>query len=439
MDPLKKRKVDDVPADPEEVKLLVDGKLFITTRTTLRQAGEDSFLGRLVSDTFTVPVRTQRGCIVINDRSSRRFVDILAYLRLGPHFVPPRSQAARDELWAEALFFGLPGLAKQVGRCRLLHISHKTLMQEAEDKLVLMRSNAAGLIRVAVSDLPHFFVSSSVGPRQEAIRKWCVGVWSCEDPLTEAKEHNASNSDIKTDESQTANTKIRTAAKVLPCSELTWRPNSLSFCVRDSGRDETAGPFICEGISPFGPLLRDVQHSPDVPCFALTILEKRPQLQMPPLPQRLSDALTLSEFSAVLENCNGLSLLEIWPEEALFIADVDATGPSQLEFHFPCRAQPVVQAAARFRSSSLERVVWIRWGNSRSCIAAFCLGRPRRLFPCEGRGLRSIGIHRVDQEASVVVNQADIAFLPLDGPVSSVSLSLTLASAGEAITLKLRP
>ncbi len=105
--------------DGDQVTLLVGGKAFVTARSTLRQAGEDSFLHRLVLEGGPIPVRTDdRGRILV-DRSAKHFAKILDYLRSGG-FAPPRRAAERDELRAEADFYGLCGLSRIVDYSRLL-------------------------------------------------------------------------------------------------------------------------------------------------------------------------------------------------------------------------------------------------------------------------------------------------------------------------------
>ena len=127
------------PMPPSIVKLNVGGFKFTTSRSTLcRYPG--TFLEVMFSGRHDYPaeVDEEDGSYFI-DRDGRHFHHVLNFLRVGHVVSLPDADAARDELAAEADFYGLEGLSRGIQQPQvdiLRHLPPLVLkIREEEDKL----------------------------------------------------------------------------------------------------------------------------------------------------------------------------------------------------------------------------------------------------------------------------------------------------------------
>ena len=148
-----------------KVKLDVGGFKFTTSRATLcRFPGmflEVMFSGR---HDYPTEIDEEDGSYFI-DRDGRHFHHVLNFLRIGSVVSLPDSDGARDELAAEADFYGLEGLASAIRQPQVDIASHLTpemaQIREEEDRL----RRAFAKRQAGIFDSHHGLISLFADPR----------------------------------------------------------------------------------------------------------------------------------------------------------------------------------------------------------------------------------------------------------------------------------
>jgi len=387
------------------VLLSVGGKQFTSTLSTLRQAGEGTFLHCVASsedrcdDRACVPFRKDAKGAICIDRSPKHFAKILDFLRCGPAFVRPKSLQDCDEILAEARFFGLDELAVVVDRLRMPWFTDVCGVRCAETR-VKFTSNGRFCALLTVPDPQNFYLSvrlersqggtkrprgdNKETPIQERYRIAAASPW---------RHVSAWSLALLLQPRQTC---PGTKTVLLPDPKRTWCPQDDDFKVvtpyqyvrlagppahhpdynPDHCRDETlyasfdsmTAPerrLLPGQTSPYGSEQGEAGNLSSLEAlehWKLHLHSTRPgNAKMPPLPEKKAEVVLLNKLFD--KRGQRGDRLEMWPETALLSATIPDLGTSCTQI-VGCSAERRAEAGARVtRVDGTEEVYWVSWKN----------------------------------------------------------------------------
>ena len=403
----------------DAISLCVGGKTFSTTTSTLRLAGEGSFL-QLVAEAHENPEATHipfrknsRGAIYI-DRSPKHFLKVLDFLRNGEAFVPPRMPQECDELLQEARFYGLQALAVTVDRLRVPRFTEARAVRTNETGFTLT-SSGDFWAAVTVPDPLLFSVTlqledeRSNRPKRRRCGETVDNPWSQVVGWTMAIRPRGEEGRLPPSWKRVW----------LPNAEFDWKParrETDCWYLKEGGGNPWYASQRC-----FDSCLQEQLDQ----VWKLVLLDGRPAnaLDMPPL---ASQPLALEDGEATpfhrpedlmrTVRRSPQDLLEMWPEPAFATALVPDLGSSTLQISFTSVKYVNAGARVTFTDGS-SRVFWTcahrphapHQGYYHSCEAG------DKMLPRFNHSiLSSLGL-RLDSTGTARASRDGVDFLELPG------------------------
>jgi hypothetical protein len=157
------------------IVLQVGNHTFYTTRTTLKLAGEGSFLHTLASldERSLLPLRRSAEGHVLVDRCGEKFKSILESLRRGPEGASVFPFHRRVDLEAEARFYGFSGqaLVNLIGPPQLILTSEDLQREDISDSAWMLRGEVDEDHQVLlwVPDISDFHVTLQVARKRSSV------------------------------------------------------------------------------------------------------------------------------------------------------------------------------------------------------------------------------------------------------------------------------
>lgn len=346
----------------EAVNLSLDGVVFALDRDTLRMAGEDSILRLLTGDPSrpTLPFKlSPEGCIMI-PRSPKHFPTIVRYLRDGvDSFVVPAELREREEMLADAKYYGLGELVARLDRLKLRSYSVNSC-HSSESGCVLKVTNPHEKI-YAVLSVPSVDASLFCSARTAADFQGASVIALLENLVGQQSKDTLWRRQL-TPILVTLKTSLDKSDK------MNQDAFQIKFCLPEQQTTKHRALVPGQWMAFHNIVKVDSQEEIDnwllsVGAWPLTFHESRPKgITMPP-----KDEASRKSLSQVYTlRLNTQDTLEIWPEPVTHSCELELVPNARVQFHLGAKlGKRYARAGLRIcRNGDPQEaiVMWLDWG-----------------------------------------------------------------------------